>query len=76
MTGGTSGDPVAAQILRTLDDEGRLVIAAQAVPAAARAGWLRERSGSEWSAARLAHVEQRVFVELRRALQAHELWRG
>jgi hypothetical protein len=71
-----SGDAVAAQILRRLDDEGRLVIAARAVPADARAGWLRERSGSAWSAARLAHAEQRVFVQLRRELQARGLWRS
>jgi hypothetical protein len=75
VPGDTTDDPVVAQILSRLDDEGRLVVAAQAVPAAARADWLRERSGSAWSAARLAHAEQRVFVQLRRELQAHRLWR-
>jgi hypothetical protein len=74
--GGTSNDPVAAEILAQLDDEARLVIAAQAVPIERRAQWLREQSGSEWSSERLAHVEQRAFVELRRALQRAGMWRG
>jgi hypothetical protein len=74
--GDGSDDPLATKILARLDDEGRLVVAAQALPADARAAWLRERSASEWSAARLAHAEQRVFVQLRRELQAEGVWRG
>ena len=60
--GGAADDPVAAEILAALDPE-------------ARRAWLRERSGHEWSAAWLAHVEHRAFVQIRRALQERGMWR-
>jgi hypothetical protein len=71
---GGAADPVAAEILGGLDGAARLAVDAQAVAASERRTWLRARSGEEWSAARLAHVEQRAFVELRRALQRRGLW--
>ena len=67
-------DPAAVEILAGLDAEARLAVDAQAQPAHQRAAWLQERSGEAWSAARLAHVEQRAFVEIRRALQHRGLW--
>ena len=74
LAGDLAGDRDAAAIVDELDAEARLIVEAQAVEAAARAAWLRERTGSEWSAARITHVEQRAFVELRRALQRRNLW--
>ena len=71
---GAAADPVAAEILDTLDAEARVVIDAQAHPVAERRAWLRARSGTEWGEAQLAHVEQRAFVQLRRALQRRGLW--
>ena len=67
--------PVVAEILSALDAEARLAIDAQAEPAGARRAWLQARSGEAWSEARLAHVEQRAFVQLRRELQRRGLWR-
>ena len=72
---GTSNDPLAARILGQLDAEARLVVAAEGIPVERRAEWLRAHSGTEWSNERLAHVEQRAFVELRRALQHAGMWR-
>jgi hypothetical protein len=64
-------DAGAAQLLAALDldDEARAVLAAQAEPADQRRGWLERHTGHAWSAARLAHVEARAFVAIRRQLQ-------
>lgn len=70
----TANDPAAAAILAELDEETRLAVAAQARPQPLRCAWLRERTGSAWSPARLAHVEDRAFVALRRALQRRGMW--
>ena len=70
------GDPAAVAIVDALDEEARLVVAAQREPPPARLAWMRAHSGEEWSAARLAHVEQRAFVEIRRALQRRGLWQS
>lgn len=72
---GVAAEPAAAEILDTLDAEARLVVDAQAQPLAERRAWLSARSASEWSEARLTHVEQRAFVELRRELQRRGFWR-
>ena len=69
-----SADPVAAEILAGLDAEARLAIDGQAQPLGERQRWLEWQSGDAWSAARLAHVEQRAFVAIRRALQRRGLW--
>ena len=69
-------DPIAAAILEGLDAEARLAVGAAALPPDRRGAWLRERSGTEWSAAWLAHVEQRAYVALRRDLQRRGLWRA
>ena len=69
-------DPVAADILSALDPEARLVVEAQAVPPVERRAWLRARSGREWSAAWLHHVEDGAFVALRRELQRRALLRA
>jgi hypothetical protein len=71
---GATDDPVAAEILAALDPESRRAVAARAQPPAERQAWLREQTGREWSAAWLAHVEQRAFVHLRRALQERGMW--
>lgn len=69
-------DAAAEAIVAALDDDARAVVEAQAVAAAQRLAWLRARTGRDWSPAWLAHVEQRAWVELRRALQARGLWRS
>ena len=69
-------DPVAAAIVATLDRDARLAVAAQALAPPQRRAWLRERSGNEWSEARLAHVEAHAFVQLRRELQRRGLWQA
>jgi hypothetical protein len=69
-------DAVAAEILSALDADGRLVIAAQAVPRGERRAWLRQRSGRDWSEAWLLHVEQQAFVAVRRELQRRGLLRA
>jgi hypothetical protein len=68
------GDQRATDIIDLLDDEARLVVAAQRVPRAERLAWLRAETDAEWSEARLAHVEQRAFVQLRRQVQRRGLW--
>ena len=69
-------DPVAVDILSALDPEARLVIEAQAVPPGERRAWLRARTGRDWSDAWLRHVEDGVFVTLRRELQRRGLLRA
>ncbi len=70
-------DPVALEILSSLDPEARLVVEAQAVPPAERRAWLRARTGNrEWSEAWLRHVEDGAFVTLRRELQGRGLLRA
>ena len=71
-----AGDPDAAAIVDGLDDDARLAVAAQAQPAGQRRAWLHERTGRDWSAAWLAHVEQRAFVQIRRELQRRAIWRA
>ena len=68
------GDQTATDIIDVLDDEARLVVTAQRLPQAERLAWLRAETDAEWSDARLAHVEQRAFVQLRRQLQRRGLW--
>ncbi len=68
-------DPVAEDILSSLDREQRLVIEAQAVEPAERRAWLRPRSGHEWSETWLRHVEDGAFIAVRRELQRRGLWR-
>ena len=71
-----TADPAAAEILSALDPEARMAIDAQAQPMVARRAWLEARSGEPWSEARLAHVEQRAFIQLRRELQRRGLWQS
>jgi hypothetical protein len=71
---GAAADPAAAEILDTLDAEARLVVDAQAQPLAERRAWLSARSGTAWAEARLSHVEERAFVQLRRELQRRGFW--
>lgn len=68
-------DPVAADILAALDGEARLALQARSIAPSERAGWLRQHSDTEWSAAWLAHVDGRASVALRRELQRRGLWR-
>jgi hypothetical protein len=71
-----AGDPDAAAIADGLDEDARLAIAAQRLPVAERRAWLRDRTGRDWSADWLAHVEQGAFVRIRRELQRRGLWRA
>lgn len=73
--GRPADDPVAAEILDALDPEARTAVEAQRHPAAERLAWLSARSGRAWTAAWLAHVERRAFVQLRRELQQRGCWR-
>ena len=68
---GDGADPVAAEVLASLDGEERAVIGMRALPAAARGPLLRPGG---WSDAYLSHVEQRAFVHVRRELQRRGLW--
>jgi hypothetical protein len=70
------GDPTAASIVDSLDEDARLAVAAQRQPLAERRAWLRERTSKDWSAAWLAHVEQGAFVRIRRELQRRGMWRA
>ena len=69
---GDGSDSRAAEILASLGAEERRVIGLHAAPPAARPGCLA-RLG--WSEAYLRHVEQRAFVDVRRALQRRGLLR-
>ena len=71
-----AGEPEAAAIVDGLDEDARLAVAAQRQPAAERRAWLRQRTGRDWSAAWLAHVEQGAFVRIRRELQRRGMWRA
>lgn len=68
-------DPIAAEIIATLDSEARLALQARSVAPATRAAWLQQHGGREWSAAWLEHVDARASVALRRELQRRGLWR-
>jgi hypothetical protein len=67
-------DPLAAEIVQALDDEARLAVQAQALPAAERPAFRRASGGHDWSDAVCAHVERRAFVALRRELQRRGMW--
>lgn len=75
-----AGEPQArlvyAAMLNDLDPEARAAAEAQQVPVAQRREWMETKTGRAWTAAQLAHVEQRTFVSIRRLLQAAGAWRN
>lgn len=72
--GGESNE--AAEIFDRLDPEERLALQAWRVDPGNRLEWLRRNSDTEWTPAKLDHVEARAALQLRRELQRRGLWRA
>lgn len=73
---GSGSEGEGSEILAGLEPEERLVLRAWQVDPAERLEWLRRNGVSDWTRAKLEHVEASAFLRLRRDLQRRNLWRA